>query len=80
MARTSASIARHPIHPMLVVLPLGLWVAALAFDVVHAVTGAAVWERLAFWNVLGGLVGALLAAVPGVVDYLAGAWAPGTWR
>ena len=33
MAEARASVAKHPIHPMLVVIPLGLWTAALAFDV-----------------------------------------------
>ncbi|HEX3178258.1 MAG TPA: DUF2231 domain-containing protein, partial [Methylomirabilota bacterium] len=36
MAQTPARIGKHPIHPMLVVLPLGLWIAALAFDIVFA--------------------------------------------
>ena len=69
MAETRARIARHPIHPMLVVFPIGLWVAALAFDIVHAFTGNPVWRTLAFWNILGGIVGALAAAVPGLIDY-----------
>ena len=38
MAEGRASVAKHPIHPMLVVFPIGLWVAALAFDIVAAVT------------------------------------------
>ena len=70
MAEVRARLATHPIHPMLVVVPLGLWVAALAFDVVHAFTGDAMWRTLAFWNIVGGIVGALVAAVPGFVDYL----------
>ena len=70
MATTPARIAKHPIHPMLVVLPLGLWIAALAFDIVYAITSAPVWRTLAFWNIAAGIIGALLAAVPGFVDYL----------
>ena len=58
MAEGRASIAKHPLHPMLVVFPIGLWIAALAFDIV-----------LAFWNIIGGIVGALVAAVPGFLDY-----------
>ena len=69
MAQTRARISRHPIHPMLVVFPIGLWVAALVFDVVHLVTGNPVWRTLAFWNIAGGIVGALAAAVPGLIDY-----------
>jgi uncharacterized membrane protein len=70
MAETSARLGKHPIHPMLVVLPLGLWIAALAFDIVHVVTGNPLWRALAFWNIGAGILGALLAAVPGFVDYL----------
>jgi uncharacterized membrane protein len=69
MAASGARIAQHPIHPMLVVVPLGLWIAALAFDIVAALTGNAAWQTLAFWNIVGGIVGALMAAVPGFVDY-----------
>jgi uncharacterized membrane protein len=69
MAQTRARIARHPIHPMLVVFPIGLWVAALVFDIVHAFTGNPLWRTLAFWNIAGGIVGALAAAVPGLIDY-----------
>ena len=69
MAESRASIAGHPIHPMLVVIPLGLWVTALVFDIVRAVTGNPLWTTLAFWNIVLGVAGALLAAVPGFLDY-----------
>ena len=69
MAQTRARIGKHPIHPMLVVFPIGLWVTALVFDVVHAFTGTPLWRTLAFWNLVGGIVGALAAAVPGLIDY-----------
>src|SRR5947209_8121261 len=36
MALSGARLGKHPIHPMLVVIPLGLWVTALVFDIVHA--------------------------------------------
>jgi len=70
MALSSARIARHPIHPMLVVLPIGLWVTALVFDVIHALTGHPTMRTAAFWNVGAGVVGAVLAAIPGFVDWL----------
>jgi len=70
MAETPARVGKHPIHPTLVVLPLGLWIAALAFDIAYAVTGNPLWRTIAFWNIGAGVIGALLAAVPGFVDYL----------
>ena len=65
MATGRASVGKHPLHPMLVVFPIGLWVAALAFDIVETVTGNPLWRTLAFWSI----VGALLAAAPGFLDY-----------
>ena len=67
---TPASVARHPIHPMLVVFPIGLFVAAMVFDIVAATTGNPVWRVVAFWDIAAGIVGGLAAAVPGLVDYV----------
>lgn len=64
-----ASIAKHPIHPMLVGFPIGLWVFALVCDVVRLSGGSETWSTVAFYSVAGGIVGAILAAVPGLIDY-----------
>ena len=69
MAQTRATVGKHPVHPMLVVFPLGLWVAALVFDISYAMTGNPTWRTLAFYNIAAGIVGALCAAVPGFIDY-----------
>lgn len=67
--RTPASIARHPMHPMLVTLPIGLWVFSFACDLVFAFeTADPVWKTVALYTMVGGLVGALAAAVPGLID------------
>ena len=65
-----ASIAKHPIHPMLVAFPVGLWVFALVCDIVHLSGGSQAWSTVALYSIAGGIVGALLAAVPGFIDYL----------
>ena len=66
-----ASIAKHPIHPMLVALPIGLWIFSLVSDVIYVMRlGGSVWKDVAFYTMAGGIVGALLAAVPGFVDFL----------
>ena len=67
---TPASVKGHPIHPMLVPLAIGLWVFALVSDVMTRVGGAAAWRTVAFYAIGGGVVGALLAAVPGLIDLL----------
>lgn len=66
-----ASIAKHPIHPMLVALPIGLWVFSLISDVIYLMKwGGPVWSDVALYTMAGGLGGALVAAVPGFVDLL----------
>jgi uncharacterized membrane protein len=64
-----ASIAKHPIHPMLVAFPIGLWVFALVCDVARLSGAAAVWSDVALYSIAGGIVGAVLAAIPGLIDY-----------
>jgi uncharacterized membrane protein len=64
-----ASIKKHPVHPMLVAFPIGLWVFALVCDVMRAVVGNPAWETVATYCIAGGIVGALAAAVPGLIDY-----------
>jgi uncharacterized membrane protein len=61
----------HPVHPMLVVFPLGLLVTALIFDIVYLATGNAGFATVSFWNIAAGVIGGLLAAVFGLVDWLA---------
>jgi uncharacterized membrane protein len=66
-----ASIAKHPIHPMLVTLPIGLWIFSLVSDVIYVMRwGGTVWNDVAYYTMAGGIAGALLAAVPGFVDLL----------
>jgi uncharacterized membrane protein len=69
--RTPASIAGHPIHPMLVPIPVGLWIFSLVCDIVFTVGGKnPEWATVALYTMGGGIVGALLAAVPGLIDLL----------
>ena len=66
-----ASIAKHPIHPMLVAFPIGLLVFSLICDLIQLIGwGGVVWADVAFYTMAGGIVGALLAAVPGLIDLL----------
>jgi uncharacterized membrane protein len=67
---TRVTIAGHPIHAMLVTLPIGLWVFSLVSDVIFGSTGDARWQATAYFTLGGGIVGALLAAVPGLLDLL----------
>ncbi len=69
--RTPASIAHHPVHPMLVPIPIGLWVFSFVCDLIFIFgTGTPVWKTVALYTMVGGLIGALAAAIPGLVDLL----------
>jgi uncharacterized membrane protein len=61
----------HPIHPMLIVFPLGLLAMSLIFDVIRLLTDNAVFAEVAYWNILAGVIAGLLAAIPGAIDYFA---------
>ena len=65
---TTASFKGHPIHAMLVPLPIGLWTFALVADVMVHLRGGQGWRTVAFYCLGGGIVGALLAAIPGLID------------
>lgn len=75
--RTPASICKLPIHPMLVVFPIGLWIFHLACDLIRLTGGSAdTWSTVAFITMVGGLIGALGTAIPGsinLLDYRGGA-------
>ncbi len=67
---TRASIYRHPVHPMLIVFPLGLWIFSVVCNLVYVLGGPPVWYTVALYAMGGGIVGAALAAVPGLIDFL----------
>jgi uncharacterized membrane protein len=65
-----ASLRNHPIHPMLVPFPIALWIFSFVCDVVYALGwGDILWKHMAFYSMAGGIVGALVAAIPGIMDY-----------
>jgi uncharacterized membrane protein len=65
-----ARLGKHPIHPMLVVFPLGLWIFGLIAYIIFLAGGPAAWDVTAWHAIAGGCIGALLAAVAGLIDLL----------
>jgi uncharacterized membrane protein len=63
-------ILGHPVHPMLIVFPVGLLVTAVIFDAVDVFGGSPTFGTIAYWNIVAGLVGAVLAAATGLADWL----------
>jgi uncharacterized membrane protein len=64
-------LAGHPVHPMLIVFPLGLLYTAVAFDIIYLVTSAMRWTEVAYYMIGAGVIGGLTAAIPGWVDWAA---------
>ena len=64
-------ILGHGAHPILIVFPLGLLATAVVFDIVYLATGTAVYATVAYWMIFAGIIGGLLAAVPGWIDWFA---------
>lgn len=67
---TPASVHRHPIHPMLIVFPLGLWIFGFIGYIVYMANGLLTWRGASLYAMAGGIIGAALAAVPGLIDLL----------
>lgn len=61
----------HPLHPIMIVFPLGLLAASVLFDIAYLFTDAREFSIVAFWTIVGGLLGGLAAAVPGWIDWFA---------
>lgn len=68
---SKAKLMGHSIHPMLIVFPLGLLAASLGFDIGYKATDNAEFAIVSFWMIGAGILGGLLAAVFGLVDWWA---------
>ena len=68
--RSTAAIFGHPIHPMLVVFPIGFLVGALATDLAFWATSDSFWARASEWLLGAGIVMGALAAVAGLIEFV----------
>jgi len=65
-----ASIGGHPIHPMLIPFPIGLLVFSFIADLIYLWRGNPIWrDYVAFYTLLGGIIGGAAAAIPGLIDW-----------
>jgi uncharacterized membrane protein len=69
--RSRARFAGHAVHPMLIVLPLGLFVTAVVFDALFLITGSGNFAVSGAYTTAAGVVGGLLAGLFGWVDWFA---------
>src|SRR5512140_1174637 len=77
---SKAKLAGHPIHPMLIVFPLGLLATSFIFDIIRMAAGAGALGIASYWMIAAGVVGGLVAAVFGLVDWLAIPRGTRAWR
>lgn len=67
---SKAKLFGHAIHPILIVFPLGLLSTAAIFDVLYLMTANTTWSTVSFWMIASGLIGGLVAALFGLIDFL----------
>ncbi len=68
--KSTASIAGHPIHAMLVPFPIAFFVATFLCDLAFWRTGNPFWASASIWLLGAGLVMAVLAALAGLTDVI----------
>ncbi len=59
----------HPVHPMLIVLPAGLFISTVIMDILYLVFHNPVFSTVAFYMMIIGVIGGLLAAIFGFIDW-----------
>lgn len=67
--RSNASLAGHPIHPMLVPFPIVCFTLALVTDIIYWRTSHLMWAEFSAWLLLAGIVFGALAALFGAIDF-----------
>jgi len=60
----------HPVHPMLIVFPLGLLATAVIFDILYLIFNNRLFPTASYYMIAAGILGGLVAAIFGFVDWL----------
>jgi uncharacterized membrane protein len=68
---SKAKFLGHPIHPILVVFPLGLLVTSVIFDLLFYFGLAHITPEVGFWMAVAGIIGGVISAIFGLIDWLA---------
>jgi uncharacterized membrane protein/nitrite reductase/ring-hydroxylating ferredoxin subunit len=69
--RSRANIKSHPLHPILVVFPIAFFIGAFISDGVLLCTRRSFFGQMAGYLEAGGVIFAVIAAMPGIIDYYA---------
>jgi uncharacterized membrane protein len=67
--RSTAKIAGHPLHAMLVPIPIACFAGTLATDIAYAETANMQWANMSAWMLTIGLIFALFAVIAGLIDF-----------
>lgn len=70
VASKAALPGGHPIHPALIPFPIAFLVGALLTDALSLVSEATFWPEASRWLIGAGLVAGIVAAIPGLIDYI----------
>lgn len=65
-----ATVAGHPLHPLFVTFPIGCFVAAVVADLISIWQGPVFWAEMSTWLIFFGVLGGLIAAFFGFIDYM----------
>lgn len=68
--RSTAQIGGHPIHPMLVPIPITCFVGTWVTDVVYWRTATIMWADMSAWLLTVGLVVSIFVVLAGLIDFL----------
>ena len=68
--RSTAQIAGHPIHPMLVPIPIACFIGAMLTDIAYVASTEIMWGKFSAWLLVVGVIFGVLAAIAGLTDFL----------
>jgi uncharacterized membrane protein len=68
--RSAAAVSGHPLHVMLVPVPIVCFVGTLVTDIVYWRTADMQWANMSAWLLTIGLLVAVLAVIAGLIDFL----------
>jgi uncharacterized membrane protein len=66
---SKVKVAGHPVHPMLIVFPLGLLATAVVFDIIYLISENSQWTLVSYYMIGAGIIGGLAAAATGWLDW-----------
>lgn len=67
--RSKVRLLGHPVHPMIVPFPIAFFTATLLCSIVYISTQNVFWFKIEFIANCAGLVMAIAAVLPGVIDW-----------